>query len=113
MAIISCPECGKKVSNRAPICTNCGFQMGEISDEQLDTFRLRKLRDKIYRLNMISYAVITVFVAAFAWYWKDTGGFQHQSSTGPFILMGLAAIAYILVRALLFSKRREKKELRR
>lgn len=87
--------------------------MGEISAEQLDTFRLRKLRDKIYHLNMISYAVITVFVAAFAWYWKDTGGFQHQSSTGPFILMGLAAVAYILVRALLFRNRRKKKELRR
>jgi len=113
MSIISCPECGKKISNKAAICTHCGFQMSEVSDEQLNTFRVRKLRDKIYHLNMISYAAITVFVAGFGWYWKDTGGFQHQSSTGPFILMGLAAVAYILVRVLLFAKRREKKELRR
>ena len=24
MALISCPECGKQVSDRAPACPNCG-----------------------------------------------------------------------------------------
>ena len=51
MAIIACPECGKKISSHAPICTHCGFQIGEVSEEQLEVFRGRKLRDKIYHLN--------------------------------------------------------------
>ena len=100
MAIIACPECGKKISSHAPICTHCGFQIGDVSEEQLEVFRGRKLRDKIYHLNMTSYVVITVFVAAFAWYWSDSGGFEHPSSAGPFILMGLAAVAYLFVRVL-------------
>jgi membrane protein YdbS with pleckstrin-like domain len=113
MAIIACPECGKKISSHAPICSHCGFQKGEISEEQLAVFQARKLRDRIYHLNMISYAVITAFVAAFGWYWWDSGGFEHQSSAGPFILMGLAAVAYLFVRVLLFRKRQQQKALRK
>ncbi len=112
MAIIACPECGKKISSHAPICTHCGFQIGDVSEEQLEVFRGRKLRDKIYHLNMTSYVVITVFVAAFAWYWWDSGGFEHPSSAGPFILMGLAAVAYLFVRVLLFRNRHRYKKLR-
>ncbi len=112
MAIIACPECGKKISSHALICSHCGFQMGEVSAEQLEVFRARKLRDRIYHLNMISYAVIAAFVAAFGWYWWDSGGFKHQSSAGPFILMGLAAVAYLYVRVLLFRNRRRQKALR-
>ncbi|MEE8495909.1 MAG: zinc ribbon domain-containing protein, partial [Xanthomonadales bacterium] len=108
-----CPECGKKISSHAPICTHCGFQMGEVSAEQFEVFRARKLRDKIYHLNMISYAVITVCVAAFGWYWWESEGFEHQSSSGPFILMGLAAVAYLLVRVLLFRHRQQRKALRK
>lgn len=112
MAIIACPECGKKISSHAPICTHCGFQMREVSEEQFAVFQTRKLRDNIYHLYMISYVVITAFVVAFGWYWWDSGGFEHQSSAGPFILMGLAAVAYLFVRVLLFRKRRRQKVLR-
>ncbi len=112
MAIIACPECGKKISSHAPICNHCGSRMGDVSAEQIEKFRARKLRDRIYHLNMISYAVITAFVAAFGWYWWDSGGFEHQSSAGPFILMGLAAVAYLYVRVLLFRNRRRQKVLR-
>ena len=113
MAIVDCPECGKKISSHAPICSHCGFQMGEVSEEQFEVFRARKLRDKIYHLNMISYAVITAFVAGFGWYWWDSGGFEHRSSAGPFILMGLAAVAYLFVRVLLFRNRHRQKVLRK
>ncbi len=113
MAIVACPECSKKISSHAPICSHCGFQMGEISAEQLNEFRARKLRDRIYHLNMISYAVITVFVAAFGWYWSDSGGFEHGSSTVPFILMGIAAVAYLFIRVLLLRTGHRQRRLRK
>ena len=113
MAIIACPECDKKISSHAPICSHCGFQLGDVSEEQFEVFRTRKLRDRIYHLNMISYAVITVFLAAFGWYWWDSGGFERQSSAGPFILMGLATVAYLSVRVVLFRNRQRQKVLRK
>ncbi len=113
MSIISCPECGKKISSIAPVCSHCGFQRSEVSEEQMLVFRQRQARDKVYRLNMTTYAVISVFVAGFGWYWWDTGGFLHTSSNGPFVVMGLSAVAYLLVRGLLFQARRKQRALRR
>ena len=112
MTIIACPECNRKISSQTAICTYCGYQLGEVTETDLAVFRARKLRDRIYRLNMVSYAVITVFVAAFGWYWLDSQGFSGASSAGPFILMGLAAIAYLVVRALLFRSRQVQKSMR-
>ena len=112
MTIIACPECNRKISSQTAICTYCGYQLGEVTETDLAVFRARKLRDRIYRLNMASYAVITVFVAAFGWYWLDSQGCSGASSAGPFILMGLAAIAYLVVRALLFRSRQVQKSMR-
>ena len=112
MSISSCPECGKKISSRAVICNYCGFQLGEVTEQDLQVFRARKLRDKLYRLNMISYAVITLFIAAFCWYWWDSRGFSRMSSLGPFVLMGIAAVAYVVVRVFLFRNRQALKSMR-
>ena len=112
MSIIACPECKKKISSKASICSFCGYQLGEVTEADLEVFRARRLRDRIYRLNMSSYAVITVFVAAFGWYWWDSRGFSQASSIGPFVLMGLSAVAYLVVRALLFRCRQQRKAMR-
>ena len=112
MSIIPCPECGKKISDKAPLCRNCGYQLGEVTEEDMEVFRARKLRDRIYRLNMMSYLVITLFILGFGWYWIDSEGFTTSSSRGPFILMGLMAIAYMVVRGFLFQARSKQKAMR-
>lgn len=75
--------------------------------------RQRIARERVYRLNMASYVMITFFVAAFGWYWWVTAGFQQPSPRGPFILMGIAGIAYLIVRGLLYQAKRALKELKR
>jgi hypothetical protein len=86
--------------------------LGEVSEEQMEVFRQRKLRDRIYHLKMTTYAVITVFLGGFGWYWWSSGGFQVQSSIGPYYLMGLSAVAYLVVRALLFQTKHRQKKLK-
>lgn len=112
MSIINCPDCGKKISSRAALCRYCGFQQGEVTEEDLEVFRARRLRDRIYRLNMISYLVITAFIAGFGWYWSDSAGFTQASSKGPFILMGVSAVAYLVVRGFLFHARSQQRAMR-
>ncbi len=112
MSIIFCQACGKKVSDKAALCRHCGFQRGEVSEEQMAIFKQRKARDSIYRLNMTTYAVITVFVAGFGWYWWQTDGYQQPASSGPFIVMAASAVAYLVVRAFLFQAKRKLKLLR-
>jgi zinc-ribbon domain len=112
MSIIACPECGKNISSRAVICSHCGVELGEVTEQDLAVFRARRLRDRIYHLNMISYAVITLFLGGFGWYWWDSSGFTQPPTAGPFVLMGLAGAAYIVVRALLFRNRQLRKAMR-
>lgn len=112
MSIVACPECGKKISSQATICRHCGFELGEVSEEDRDIYQARRLRDRIYRLNMVSYLVITVFLAGFGWYWWASAGFSQMSGAGPFVLMGLAAVAYLVVRGLLFQARGKRKLMR-
>ena len=111
MAIIPCPECRKKMSSRAAICPSCGYTTGEVTEEQLEVMRVRRLRDKIYHLSMISYLVMAIFIGGFGWYWWSSGGFQKLSSIGPFILMGLAGMAYFVLRMMLFQRRRQQRAL--
>jgi len=113
MSLIACPNCGKKISSHAAICSWCGFQLGEVTEQDLAVFRARKLRDQRYRLNMLSYLAITIFVSGFGWYWWDSAGFQHPPSMGPVSLMGLGAVAYVVVRVFLFQNRRLQRAMRR
>jgi ribosomal protein L37E len=112
MAIIACPNCGKKISSRTAICSHCGFEFGEVTEQDLERYRARKFRETRYRLNMASYAVISVLLGAFGWYWWDSKGFVEPPSNGPLILMGLAALAYMVVRAFLFRNRQLEKSMR-
>ena len=99
------------MSSNAALCNRCGYTSGVATEEQLEVLRLRRLRDKIYHLSMASYSVMAIFLAGFGWFWWGSGGFQHRPSAGPFILMGLAGIAYFSLRALLFHNRRKRKIL--
>jgi hypothetical protein len=112
MSIVACPECGKKISSQAPICRYCGFESGDVSDEDRAIYQARRLRDRIFRLNMFSYLVITIFLVGFGWYWPASAGFSRMPGAGPFVVMGLSAVAYLVVRGLLFRARQQRKQMR-
>lgn len=109
--IVKCANCSKQISSKAAMCPHCGFARGEVSDEELLEFKRRKLRDRIYHLKMASYGVITVFLAAFGWYWWSTSGFQQPSAIGPVSLLAAGSVGYVIIRVLLFLANREMKKL--
>ena len=102
MAIISCPNCDKNISSRTMLCPYCGFQRGEAAEEELEEFRRRKMRDRIYHLKMASYIALTFLTAAFGWYMVDTSGLQHRASAGPYVLFTIGAAFYLVIRVYLF-----------
>jgi len=103
MAIISCPDCDKPISSRSNLCPYCGFQRGEVSEEQLKEFRRRRLRDRVYHMKMMSYVALTFLIGAFGWYLVETSGFQHRSSAGPYILFSIGAVGYCVIRVYLYK----------
>lgn len=105
MAIVNCPKCNKNISSRTTLCPYCGFQRGEVAEQELKEFQRRKLRDRVYHLKMASYAALTLLVASFGWYLVDTSGFQHRASAGPYILFTIGAAIYVVIRVYLFKSR--------
>ena len=42
MALIKCPECGKKVSDKANACIHCGYPLDEEEDFSIADLYIRK-----------------------------------------------------------------------
>lgn len=103
MAIIKCPKCDNMISSQTRQCPKCGFERGEVNEEELRESRRRELRDRVYQLKMASYAALTVLLVAFGWYWAETDSFMHQSSMGPYVLFAAGAVAYLVIRVFLFK----------
>lgn len=99
------------MSSKAPLCPNCGFERGEVSEEQFQEFERRRLRDRIYRLKMSSYAAITLLLVAAGWYFYETADLDLAPSAGPLVLVAVGAVAYVVIRGLLFRARRALKSL--
>ena len=102
MAIISCPNCNKNISSHTVLCPYCGFQRGEVAEEQLKESRRRKLRDRIYHLKMTSYAALALLIAAFGWFLVDSENLQRMSSIGPYILFSVVSLCYLVIRLYLY-----------
>ena len=112
MAIVSCPKCAKNISSHSNLCPYCGFQRGEVAEEQLLEFRRRKLRDRIYHLKMTSYLTLAMIIGAFGWYLVDTSEFQRMaSSIGPFILFSAGSVCYLVIRLYLYKFKKALRKL--
>jgi FtsH-binding integral membrane protein len=93
------------------LCPYCGFQRGEVAEEELKELRRRKIRDRIYRLKMTSYVALTLLAAAFGWYMVDTSGFQHRASIGPYVLFTIGAAFYLVIRVYQFMAKATLKKI--
>ena len=85
------------------LCPYCGFQRGEVAEEQLKEVRRRQLRDHIYHLKMASYAALTLLIGAFGWYLTETTGFQFGSSAGPYVMFTIGSACYLVIRIYLYK----------
>ena len=94
------------------LCPYCGFQRGEVAEEQLKEFHLRKLRDRIYHLKMSSYAALFLLIAAFGWLLSASSNFQQTSSIGPYVLFGFGASCYLVIRIYLHRAKTDIRKLR-
>ncbi|GAB3033484.1 zinc ribbon domain-containing protein [Bowmanella dokdonensis] len=79
MALIDCPSCNKKISDKASQCQHCGFAIGKASDEDiLRKQRLQKFK-KTQSIQTQSMVAMLMFVAGFAiLYWGDSAPSEFE-----------------------------------
>ena len=85
MALIDCPACGKKVSDKAKQCPHCDFAVSSADAEAL--LRKQKMRryQKLSRIQYQSIFAILMFVTGFGfmfWGGASPGDQQHNIALG-------------------------------
>ncbi|NMH58607.1 zinc ribbon domain-containing protein [Alteromonas ponticola] len=96
MALIDCPSCNKKISDKTDTCQHCGFNLGKATDE--DIVRKQQL-NRFKKLNSIqtqSMIAMLLFVAGFAFmYWG--GARQDELQYNIAVLMSVVGFIWYIV----------------
>ncbi|PQJ12636.1 hypothetical protein CJD36_002520 [Flavipsychrobacter stenotrophus] len=56
MALISCSECGRQISNQAKVCPNCGVPI------RLSQVTIEKTSKEVKKMQVMGWVVLMIFV---------------------------------------------------
>ena len=112
MAIINCPSCKTRISDKAKICSSCQFDLvgGKTSEglneEQLNSQKKMAHMKKRYSLQMQAMiGIVLVLAGSLMWYFGGRDMSVVMSSSG-LITLALGALLYLVtrVRLIMFKK---------
>lgn len=110
MSIINCPACKERISDKAKVCSHCGFNLvagvsesGETQEQLASKARLARLKQR-YSLQMQAMGGIILFLLGII-LWANWGE-RRLDSLSNFLQLGTAlagGIWYLIVRIRLIS----------
>ena len=89
MALIVCPSCSKKISDKAQNCQHCDFGLGAADAEDLARKQNLKMYLKNQNIQTQSMVAMLLFVAGFGFmYWGEAqpDGLQYNLAVGITII---------------------------
>ena len=62
MALINCPSCKQRISDKSEKCPECGFSfnLNKEEMERLKVIKYRDYRDKMYRFKMLTFFAVAI-----------------------------------------------------
>ncbi|NBD96232.1 MAG: hypothetical protein GVY11_07150 [Gammaproteobacteria bacterium] len=103
MAIINCPGCGQRVSDKSTFCAHCELPLGEMSHEDIVRVEHRRWRRRVWQAKNITYAAMTALViGALWWFLVEPQGWTMPPPWAAAGLIVLGAVAYLAGRVRLF-----------
>ncbi|BDY04858.1 MULTISPECIES: zinc ribbon domain-containing protein [unclassified Ferrimonas] len=97
MALIDCPACGKRISDKAKTCSHCKVVLDGDSDKIESAQRIASINKKTQLMNH-SFLALLAFVGGFAlWFW---GGEQAENWRKPagIGMMAVGFVGYLVTR---------------
>ena len=89
MALVDCPSCNKKTSDKAKTCPHCDFKIGDATSEDIERKQSLQRFKKLASIQNQSLLAMLIFVASFGFmYWGGVVGFVWY-------LVNRARIVYI------------------
>jgi len=110
MAIIDCPSCKERISDKAKVCSHCNFNLvsGKSTDglnpEQLASkAKLARMKQR-YSLQMQAMGGIIMFLTGFMlWYFVGNRGFSTLAHVGQLGIAVLGGVWYLITRVRLIA----------
>ena len=107
MAVISCPGCKKKISDKAKVCSHCQLDLQGLDADKMSTLKKIDRINKAQRLMNYSFIAMILFCGGFFMMYFDNvepGSLRHNIAIG---CAAIGFIMYIVIRVmLLFTKRK-------
>ena len=106
MAIISCPFCGFKISDKAAQCTKCNADVSELTPEKMASIARNKMLDKTQSLVNHSMFALLLFLAGFGlmYWWDPAPGSAQQVIAGSAISVGFCWYIVTRIRIMLLKR---------
>lgn len=106
MALVACPACKQRISDKAESCQHCGFVFGgDVEGEERANPRIERIK-KSSQLMTQAFIALIVFIAGIAY-----SGFYAESGEtwDKWLSQGLSALGFIWfittrVRIMIFKK---------
>ncbi len=98
MAVIHCPSCGKKVSDKAEKCSHCGVNVANLDEEKLALNRQIERVNASQKIMTWSVVAMLLFCGGFLFYYLDNvqpGTWQYYLSASSTVI---GFIIYIVTR---------------
>lgn len=98
MALIDCPQCKKKISDKAKECSHCGLKLSGLNEDEVASIKRIANIKQAERLMNHSMIAVLLFCAGFGFmYWGEpqAGSWQHNGAIG---MASVGFVWYILNR---------------
>jgi len=106
MAVINCPSCKKKISDKAKQCSHCDINLTELDTDKIANLGKVNRIHQAQRLMNYSFVAMLLFCGGFlTMFWDNVepGSWQHNSAM---VASVIGFVLYIIIRIkLLFFKR--------
>ena len=107
MAVVNCPSCNKKISDRAKNCNHCQVDLSGVDADKLGRLSRASLINKTQRLMNYSFVSMLMFCGGFLYmFWDNVtpGSWQH---TLAMVCTVIGFFMYIIIRAMLLLNKRK------
>ena len=109
MAVINCPGCQKKISDKAKNCSHCQLDLTELDADKLALLKKVSAVEKSQQLLNHSFIAMLLFCGGFLYlYWQNAqpGTWEYVGSITSSVL---GFILYIVTRVRLLLVKRSRK----
>src|SRR5690625_7302773 len=95
MAIINCPRCSRRMSDRSSACPHCDLALAELGPEDVSRMELRRWRRKVWRAKNMTYTAMALLIVGAGWRWLvEPAGWTIPPPPLPVGLIMLSGIGY-------------------